>query len=97
MADRRDVVHIVAEIQDDQGRLVPVADNEITFELQGEARIIGVDNGKPQSHEDFKAKHRNAFNGLCLAIVQSGATAGPVKIRASSPGLAADALTLSVS
>jgi beta-galactosidase len=93
-ADRRDVAHVRVEIRDDRGRLVPVADNEITFDIQGEGRIIGVDNGNPQSHEDYKSNRRSAFNGLCLAIVQSTAASGQIKIAASSPGLQAGAITI---
>jgi beta-galactosidase len=36
---------------DAQGRFVPTADNEITFELTGPGKIIGVGNGDPSSHE----------------------------------------------
>jgi beta-galactosidase len=39
------------QIIDAQGRIVPVADNEIGFKLDGPARIIGVGNGDPASHE----------------------------------------------
>jgi len=49
--------------------IVPTADNVITFEVKGEDELIGVDNGNPTSHKDFKSNHRRAFNGLCLAIV----------------------------
>ncbi|HMD87281.1 MAG TPA: glycoside hydrolase family 2 TIM barrel-domain containing protein [Terriglobia bacterium] len=93
-SDRCDVAHITVEIQDDQGRIVPVANNEITFDIQGDGRLIGVDNGDPQSHEDYKSNHRMAFNGLCLAIVQSTARAGQVRITASSPSLQPDTLTI---
>ena len=55
-ADRRDVAHFTVKILDAQGRVVPVADNEVAFEIQGEGKIIGVDNGNPVSHEDFKGK-----------------------------------------
>jgi beta-galactosidase len=87
IADRRDVVHIAAEVQDNHGRMVPTASNVIMFEIEGEGKIIGVDNGDPLSHESFKAKQRSAFNGLCLAIVQSTSTAGPIRVTASSPSL----------
>jgi beta-galactosidase len=98
-ADRRDVAHIALAIQDEQGRLVPVAENEITFDVKGEGKLIGVDNGDPQSHEDYKSNHRTAFNGLCLAIVQSTAKTGQMKtgqigITASSPSLQSDTLTI---
>jgi beta-galactosidase len=94
IADRRDVIHIAVEIHDEQGRVVPVADNLVAFDIQGEGRLIGVDNGDPRSHEDYKAKQRMAFNGLCLAIVQSTAKGGPIRITASSPSLRPDTLTI---
>jgi beta-galactosidase len=53
-----------------------------------------VDNGDSQSHEEYKAKQRKSFNGLCLAIVQSTAKAGPIRITASSPSLRPDTLTI---
>jgi beta-galactosidase len=93
-ANRRDVAHITVEIRDEQGRAVPTADNEIVFEVLGEAKLIGVDNGDPLSHEDFKGNRRKCFNGLCLAIVQATARAGNIKITASSPSLRSDSLTI---
>jgi beta-galactosidase len=86
-ADRRDVAHVTVKILDAQGRVVPVADNEVAFEIQGEGKIIGLDNGNPVSHEDFKGKSRKTFNGLCLAIVQSTAKPGRMQLTATSPGL----------
>ena len=93
-ADRRDVAHVVVKIHDEKGRVVPVAMNEIIFTVEGEGRLIGVDNGDPLSHEDFKTNRRSAFNGLCLAIVQSTASAGSIRITATSPGLASASLTI---
>lgn len=93
-ADRRDVAHIVVEIHDRKGHIVPGACNDIAFTLEGEGRLIGVDNGDPSSHEGYKASHRKAFHGLCLAILQSTAKAGEITITASSPGLQPASATL---
>jgi beta-galactosidase len=86
-ANRRDVAHIVVRILDAQGRIVPTGDSEVTFELQGEGRLIGVDNGDPQSHESYQASRRKAFHGLCLAILQSNGKSGQIRLTATSPGL----------
>jgi beta-galactosidase len=86
-ADQRDVVHVTAHITDEHGRTVPDADHEIAFTVQGEGKLIGLDNGDPQSHEDFKATRRRSFHGLCLAIVQSTRRSGEIQIAASSTGL----------
>ena len=95
-ADRRDVAHVTVKILDAQGRMVPIADNEVTFEIQGEGKIIGVDNGNPVSHEDYKGSHRKAFNGLCLAIVQSTAKPGQIRLTATSSGLKSSCVTITV-
>jgi beta-galactosidase len=50
-ADGKDVSVITVQVEDDKGRLVPVAANEITFDLQGPGKILGVGNGDPASHE----------------------------------------------
>jgi beta-galactosidase len=88
-ASRQGVAHITVQILDEQGRMVPTAANEVTFAVEGEARIVGVDNGDPQSHDDYKASRRKAFNGLCLAILQSTGKPGQVRVTATSPGLRA--------
>jgi beta-galactosidase len=70
-ADAEDVSLIAVEVQDQQGRVVPTADNEITFLVSGSGKLIGVGNGDPSSHEPDKGDKRKAFNGLCMAIVQA--------------------------
>jgi beta-galactosidase len=86
-ADGRDVVHAVVEIVDAEGRTVPTAGNDVTFELQGEATLIGVDNGAVTMAESFHGSERHAFNGKCLAILQTTRKPGPIRITARSPGL----------
>ena len=94
-ADRRDVAHVTVELLDAQGRVVPTADGEVAFAVEGEGKLIGLDNGDPQSHEDYKAARRKAFNGLCLAIVQSTGKPGRIRVTANSPGLEPGNLTIS--
>jgi beta-galactosidase len=86
-ADCRDVAHFKVEIVDDKGAVVPTADNEVTFQVEGVGRLIGVDNGDPASHDDYRSSRHKAFNGLALAIVQSTAKAGQIRVTATCPGL----------
>jgi beta-galactosidase len=82
-----DVAHIIVRVLDDRGHLAPTADNAITFELQGEGRILGVDNGRPDSHEPYKANSRSAFNGLALVLLQSTGRSGVMTLSAYSASL----------
>jgi beta-galactosidase len=72
----------------------PDADNLVTFVVQGEGVIAGVDNGDPTSHEPFEAKERRAFHGLCLAVLEATRTAGGVTLMATSEGLEGATVTL---
>jgi beta-galactosidase len=96
-ADRRDVAHFIVKILDAQGRVVPTAGNKVDFDMQGEGKIIGVDGGDPFSHEDAKGKSMKAFNGLCLAIVQSTAKPGRIQMTATSLGLKSSSVTVTTS
>ena len=94
-ADRRDVAHVVVKVLDAQGRLHPDADNEVTFEIQGEGKLIGVDNGNmAEMAADFKGKIRKASHGMCLAMVQSTANGGQLRVTATSPGLKSATVTI---
>lgn len=84
-----DVAHITVQVLDGAGLIVPTADDEITFSLSGEGRIIGVDNGKPDSHEPYKANQRRAFSGEALVVVQSNGRPGSMQLSASAQSLAA--------
>jgi beta-galactosidase len=86
-ADGQDISLITVKIVDVQGRTVPVADNRVTFKVTGAGHLLGVGNGDPACHEPDKGNQHSAFNGLCLAIVQSGRTPGEITIQADSPGL----------
>jgi beta-galactosidase len=86
-ADREDVSMVTVRVEDSEGRLVPTADNEISFKIKGPGRILGVGNGDPSSHEPDKATRRRVFNGLCQVIVQSVERAGAITLEATSPSL----------
>ncbi|HUB26708.1 MAG TPA: beta-galactosidase GalA [Tepidisphaeraceae bacterium] len=87
-ADGQDVSVVTVAIADDQGRIVPTANNLVKFAIDGGGKIIGVGNGNPSSHEPDKAEQRMAFNGLCMAIVQSGKSSGTIHLTATADGLA---------
>ncbi len=87
LADGLDTAMIKVFARDGQGRAVPDADKLIRFEIEGPAKIIGLGNGNPNSHEPDKASQRWLFNGLAQVIVQSDGTPGKVTLRALCDGL----------
>ncbi|KAB7767218.1 beta-galactosidase GalA [Xanthomonas maliensis] len=93
-ADAEDVAVVKVEIVDTHGHVVPNADNQVQFVLRGPARLIGLGNGDPASHENDKGDSRRAFNGLCMALLQTTRSAGLVVLEATAPGLADARLSL---
>ena len=87
-ADGSDLSFITVKMVDQNGTIVPDADNLVNFELRGEGSLAGVDNGSQISHEPFQANYRKAFKGLCLAIIRSKAKAGRIVLKATAAGLA---------
>ncbi|HKV41452.1 MAG TPA: beta-galactosidase GalB [Blastocatellia bacterium] len=86
-ADGNDLSFVTVKVVDKDGVPVPDASNLIKFQVSGPGFIAGVDNGSETSHEPFKADYRKAFNGLCLAIIQSKGEVGKIVIKATAEGL----------
>jgi beta-galactosidase len=86
-ANGRDLSFVTVKVVDKDGNLVPDAANNIQFTVSGAGFIAGVDNGDQTSLESFKASARKAFNGLCLAVLQSNGKSGNIKLQAKSAGL----------
>jgi len=61
-------------VLDSDGNLCPRADNQIFFEVSGNAEILGVDNGCQTSSERFKDTKRKAFFGKCIVAVKGHGT-----------------------
>ncbi len=65
--------------------------------MTGPAKILGVGNGDPSSHEPDKASSRSVFNGLAQVLVQSASEPGPIALTATSPGLESASVPLTAS
>ncbi|MFY0686413.1 MAG: DUF4982 domain-containing protein [Cyclobacteriaceae bacterium] len=83
-ANGNDLSFITVEVMDKAGVYVPTANDLIEFSIDGEGKIVGVDNGDPTSHLSLKGNKMKAFNGKCLVIVQSSKTSGTIQLTASS-------------
>ena len=87
-ADGKDLSFVTVSVLDNNGYMVPAADNRISFEISGPGEIVATDNGDPANLESFASKERKAYSGLALVIVRSKpGISGPISIMAKSAGL----------
>jgi beta-galactosidase len=92
-ADGRDLSFVTLRVVDANGVTVPRASQRIRFSVEGPGELVATDNGDPSNLEAFHTPERDAFNGLCLAIVRAKpGQRGAITLRATAEGLAPTAI-----
>ena len=92
------VAHVFVEVVDEQGRLVPTADNEVTLVVRG-ARLLGMEHGNIADATITSRQQRNrlrTYNGRLVAYIQLEDNTSQFTIHASSPFLQGQDLTVDV-
>ncbi len=83
-ADGYDVAHIELQLTDAKGIPVTTDDREVVFDLQGNYRLLGVDNGDRENLQTIQTNRIVTKNGRCLLILQSIREAGEISVSATS-------------
>ena len=61
-----------------------MAQDELYFSVEGEARIVAVSSGNHNSDELNVTDHRRLYNGSALVILRAGNTPSPVTLKTTS-------------
>ncbi len=85
-ADGMDLMHVRLEAIDSKGRRVPMAQDELTFEVEGDAQIVAVTNGDINSDELNVQNHRRMWNGSAMVILRAGRNPSKVVLRTKANG-----------
>ena len=87
-ANGEDLAFVTVSIVDENGNLCPTANNQLTFEVTGQADFKVVCNGDPTSLEMFHLPTMKAFNGKLVVTVQSTNEPGDFALHVNGDGLA---------
>jgi beta-galactosidase len=84
-----DIVLCEVTVTDKAGLIVIDGKAAITVQVEGEGKLIGLDNGELDYTGSFKTNTRNSYQGRLLVAVKriSPAADGEIHILASAPGL----------
>ncbi len=82
-----DVSYVTVVVADENGGLVPNANDLISFKISGPGMIAAVDSADNNSHESFQATVRRAYRGVCFVMIKATAVTGKITLEASSSGL----------
>ncbi|RYD22608.1 MAG: DUF4982 domain-containing protein [Verrucomicrobiaceae bacterium] len=83
-----DVSNVEVRLLDENGTVVPGAENLIKFGVEGPGKVIGVDSGNVVSTERFQASERKAYQGRALVIARA-TEGGKFTLKAEVEGVGA--------
>ncbi|WP_366183856.1 glycoside hydrolase family 2 TIM barrel-domain containing protein [Flavobacterium ovatum] len=95
-ADGYDVAHIIAQLVDEKGVEVKTENADLTFEVDGNAKVLGVDNGSNSNIQDYQSNKLTTDKGRALLLIQSLKKGGIVRIKASSKTLKSNSITVEI-
>ena len=95
-ADGESLVYVIAEITDKQGRVVPNADNLLTFELQGSGTLLATCSADLKDCTAYTAPERKAWKGRAMAVVKSGKEKGRLTLTVKGKGVKKASVSLDV-
>ena len=83
----KEIIHIDILLTDNEGNRITNDDREVSIEIEGPAKLLGLESGDLSSHESYQAKERNTYKGQLRAYLETTVEAKAVSIKISSPGL----------
>jgi beta-galactosidase len=83
-ADGMDLQHVLLTAVDSRGRKVLTYQDELTFEVEGDATIVAVTNGDMNSDELNATNHRRLWQGQAMVILRAGKTPSKVTLKTTS-------------
>lgn len=95
-ANNYDVAHIILQLTDDNGNPVKTDNREITFNIEGEAKLLGIDNGWKKSVEKFQSNFGTTYRGRTLLIIQAKDKKETIKVTATSNNLPSQSITINI-
>ncbi|WP_010520890.1 sugar-binding domain-containing protein [Aquimarina agarivorans] len=94
--NRYDVAHVTAQLIDKNGTPVLTENKKIVFNVPDSLRLLGVDNGDKQNHQDYNSNTIETSKGRALLIVQSTEKITEATINATSGTLTSNDIIIKV-
>ena len=87
ISKERGLSQIVLQVVDREGVPVMLSDNEITCQIIGPGRLLGLEGSNNTDMSDYTDNKHRAYHGRLLAYIQSTGEPGSITVRFSSPWL----------
>jgi beta-galactosidase len=94
--DRDQLAHVLVEVRDRTGALVPDATTQISFSVNGAGTLAATGNGNPHNVDSFQQPHRYTWHGKALIILRPSKFPGLLSLTAAADGLRSARLLIPV-
>lgn len=94
--DFEDATHIRVSLVDENGTLCPNNDRTVTFEIEGDGKLLAVYNDDVYSHEFYQGTEYPSFLGKAYAVVRAVKDSGSIKVTARAEGLEPASVVLNI-
>lgn len=81
------VAQVIVEVVDEKGIPVMLSDDEVTCQIAGPARLLGLEASNNKDMSDYTDHKHRVFHGRILAYIQAKGESGKVKVKFSAPWL----------
>lgn len=83
-ANGTDVAQVEVSLLDAEGRLAAAHDTEITYQLTGDAEILGIENGAPDDLTPYASRRRWTKGGRAIVYLRAGVRADEITLHVST-------------
>ena len=88
--------HILIEVLDEEGRVVRLADNNITCRIEGPATLLGLEGSDNTDMGNYRDNQQRVYHGQLLAYVRNTGRTGKVTVTLTSPLLKSTSISYEV-
>lgn len=81
------LAQIVIQVVDQNGVPVMLSDNEVTCQIVGSAKLLGMEASNNEDMSDYTDNKHRVYHGHILAYIQANGEQGELKVRFTSPWL----------
>jgi beta-galactosidase/beta-glucuronidase len=87
---------IILQVVDEDGVPVMLSDNEVTCQIDGLAKLLGLEASNNSDMSDYTDNKHCVFHGRILAYIQATGKKGEIKVNFSSPLLKSQEITIHI-
>lgn len=93
VSDGLSIAQVEVTLLDAKGYVAAAVDEQVFYQVLGDAEILGIENGAPDDLTPYAEHHRMTNNGKALVYLRAGRMAGPITLHAyTRTGLSADCM-----